>query len=151
MTSLNAWLGFIHLLGAAVWLGAWVAMCVVAAQALRRPTTDGVTRHFDAMTMLGPRVMGPATLAVLGAGVWLVIRSPRAEVTDTWIVLGLVGYVLATVIGIAGLAPASRAAQQAMEAADLDGAVAATRRWYRIALVLTVVLVLTTADMAFRP
>lgn len=151
MTSLTTWLGFLHIMGAALWTGAWAAMSASAATAVNAPTAAGLERVYATMRILGPAVIGPATVAVLVPGAWLIARPGGAEFTDTWVVLGLLGYLVATVLGVAGLGPASRVAGHALDEGDLSAAVVATRRWYRLAIVLTVVLVLTTADMSVRP
>lgn len=118
---------------------------------MNAPTAAGLERVYATMRILGPAVIGPATVAVLVPGARLIERPGGAEFTDTWVVLGLLGYLVATVLGVAGLGPASRVAGHALDEGDLSAAVVATRRWYRLAIVLTVVLVLTTADMSVRP
>lgn len=151
MTDLDAWLAFLHILGAAVWLGAWVAICAFAVDTVRRPGADAMRRLYAVMRALGPGVIGPSTVLVLGAGVALVVRSGRASMNDVWIVAGLVLYVLVTLIGVAGLSRASRAANAALDRGDMVEATGITRRWLTMALVITLLLILATADMVFRP
>ena len=151
MTDLGTWLVFAHVLGAAVWLGAWCAVCGFAANTVSQPDPGAVRRLYTVMGTLGPTVIGPATLLVLGAGLGLVARSGHTGLADGWVAAGLVLFAAATVAGIAGLRPASIAARAALDRDDLPAAVAATRRWLRLALLLTALLVASFADMVFRP
>lgn len=147
MSDLNSWLVLLHVLGAMMWLGAWTAISVFAYHTVRHPDLAGVTRLFGVMRLLGPTVFGPATLLVLGAGVWLVIRFDRVNFTDAWILIGLGLYVLATLVGIVGMSRMNRRAEAAAERGDLKAAVAATRNWLVMAYVVVGILVLATADM----
>lgn len=150
MTDLDTWLGALHVLGGAVWVGAWAAICAFAADAVRRPNADAVRRLLRVMQTLGPAVIGPATVAVLVAGIALVVREPWVAMRDLWIVLGLVAYAVVTGLGVLGLGTSAKRAKQALQRDDLDAAVAATRTWYRLGLVITGILVLATVDMVVK-
>jgi uncharacterized membrane protein len=151
MTDLNTWLAFLHILGAAVWVGAWATICVFAADAVRRPGIDAFGRLFAVMRRLGPAVIGPATLLVLVPGLVLVGRYDRLVLSARWIVVGLVLYGVVTLLGMVSLSRAGKAATAAVSAGDLPAATAATRRWLTLAITVLVLLVLATADMVFRP
>jgi uncharacterized membrane protein len=151
VTDLNAWLAFLHILGASVWVGAWTAICAFGANAVRHPSADAFHRLYAVMRLLGPAVIGPSTLLVLGAGIALVVRSERAAMSDLWIAAGLALYVVITLLGMIGLSRASRTADAALERGDVDAATRATRGWLRIAVLITALLVLATADMVIRP
>ena len=150
-TDLDHWLVLLHVLGAMVWLGAWAAICMFAANAVDRPAADPLRRLFAVMRSIGPALIGPSTLVVLGSGIWLVIRSERAGFADVWIVAGLALYALATLVGMIWLSRASRAATTALDREDVAAATAATRTWLRWAVVVSGTLVLATADMVLRP
>ena len=151
MTDLDQWLAFAHVLGGVVWTGAWVAIYAFALDAVRHPELATVSRLYAVMRGLGPAVLGPSTLLVLGAGIALVARADWVAMGDLWIVLGLVLFVVVTLVGVLGLSRATRAAGVALDRGDLAEAVAATRTWSRLALVVTVLLVVATADMVLRP
>jgi uncharacterized membrane protein len=151
MADLDQWLVFLHILGAATWLGAWAAICVFAADAVRRPSIDGFDRLFAVMRRLGPMVIGPSTLLVLVPGLVLVGRYGRLSFSARWIVAGLVLYAVTTLLGMIGLSRAGKAATAAVSSGDLPAAVAATRRWLTLAVTALGLLVLATADMVFRP
>ncbi len=151
MTDLGTWLAALHVVGASVWLGAWVCITVFGVSAVSAPTTESVQRFFAVMRRLGPTVIGPATLLVLVPGIILVILYPRVTWTDPWIVIGIAIYVLVTLVGVLVLGRHSRRVKVALEAGDLDTAVATTRSWLVGAAVMTVLLLLATLDMVLRP
>lgn len=151
MQTLGNWLLFLHLVGATVWLGAWAAICVFAANVVRHPDAQAFRRFFTVMGRLGPALIGPATLFVLASGIALVARSHRVTFGERWIVIGLVLYVLVTLVGMVNLRRASQGVKRALDADDLPAAVASARTWLRAAVVLTVLLLVATWDMVFRP
>jgi uncharacterized membrane protein len=151
MTDLDDWLSFLHILGAAVWLGAWVGICAFAVDAVRRPGEDALRRLYRVMRSLGPTAIGPATVLVLVAGIVLVVRSERSAFTDAWIIAGLVLYAAVTAVGVAGLGRATKVAVAALDRGEVAAATIATRRWLVMAVVVTGLLILATADMVLRP
>lgn len=151
MTNLRNWLLFFHIVGATVWLGAWAAICVFAANLVRNPDPQAFRRFFAVMRRVGPALIGPATLFVLASGIALVARSERVTFGERWIVVGLALYVLATLVGIVYLRPSSQRVTRALDADDLPAAVGSARSWLRAAVVLTVLLLIATWDMVLRP
>lgn len=149
MTELDTWLAVLHVVGGSVWVGCWAAICVVAADVVRAPTSDA-GRLLRLMRVLGPAVIGPSTVAVLVAGVALVLRQPWVDMSDLWIVLGLVAYAIVTALGILGLGRTAKRATAALDRDDLAGAASEARRWYRLALVVTTILILATVDMVLK-
>jgi hypothetical protein len=41
------------------------------------------------LRVIGPRVLAPATIAVVGFGIWMVLNSSDWSFGQTWVVLGL--------------------------------------------------------------
>jgi len=76
------WLLFAHILAAMVWVGGAVLLGVLAIRVVRDGERGAVGRFVAGMRVIGPRVLAPATIAVVGFGVWLVLdsrwRRPRA-------------------------------------------------------------------------
>jgi uncharacterized membrane protein len=151
VADLDRWLVLLHVLGAMVWLGAWAAICMFAANAVRRAEIETLRRLFTVMRSIGPALIGPSTLAVLATGIVLVVRSGRAEFADVWVAAGLGLYVAVTLVGMVSLSRASRTATTALDDGDVATATVATRTWLRLAIVVTALLVLATADMVLRP
>jgi uncharacterized membrane protein len=149
--TLGKWLLFLHIVGATVWLGAWAAICLFAANVVRHPDASAFRRFFTVMRQVGPALIGPATLFILASGIALVARSQRVTFGERWIVIGLVLYVLATLVGMVNLRRASQGVTRALDADDLPAAVTSARTWLRAAVVLTALLLIATWDMVFRP
>ena len=66
--TLYDWLLFLHVLAAMVWVGGGVMLAAIAARVLRDPDPDAVGRFTASLRSLGPLVLAPATVAVLGLG-----------------------------------------------------------------------------------
>lgn len=157
MTTDNAWLVATHVVGGAVWLGTWMSIIAYAANTVRAPAEDAIRRLFMVMRRLGPAMIGPSTVLVLGAGIGLVVRYDRVDWADLSIVLALAIYVLATVVGVAVLARHARNGQKALADGDIRRAVCHTRSWLTGAdapmhgISIAVLLLLATEQMALRP
>ena len=143
---------FLHIAFAIVWLGSGFLLQVLGfkADASRDPVKIlGLAEDADWLTN---RLFVPSSLAVLVLGIWLTVDGPWSF-GDLWIVLGLVGYALTFVTGIAFIAPQGRRIGAAIER---DGgmspaAVAEVRKLFLIGRVDLVVLFAVVADMALKP
>ena len=87
--TLYGWLLFLHVLAAMVWVGGGVMLAVVAARVLRDPDPGAVGRFTGSLRVLGPLVLGPATVAVLGLGIGLVVDTEAWDFGQLWVQLGL--------------------------------------------------------------
>jgi hypothetical protein len=67
------------------------------------------------------------------------------------VVAGLGLYLVVTLVGMLGLSRAGRTATAALDRGDVAAAAAATRTWLPLAVVVTALLVVATADMLLRP
>ena len=76
--TLYDWLLFLHVLAAMVWVGGGVMLAVIAARVLRDPDPGAVGRFTGSLRVIGPLALAPATVAVLGLGIGLVVD------TDAW-------------------------------------------------------------------
>ena len=81
--SLYDWLLFLHVLAAMVWLGGGIMLAVIAARVLRDPDPSAVGRFTGSLRVLGPLVLAPATVAVLGLGIGLVVESRCLGLSDS--------------------------------------------------------------------
>jgi len=86
-------------------------------------------------------------------GIVMVINSPEIGFGDTWVIIGLVGFAISFVTGIAVLAPRAR---RLVELSDTVGAVApqtqaAIREILLISRVDIAVLVIVVFDMLMKP
>lgn len=69
MMELHEWLLFLHILAAIVWVGGAFVLSAVIARANRDPDRSVVARLAHDLDWVGPRLITPAAIAVIGLGV----------------------------------------------------------------------------------
>jgi uncharacterized membrane protein len=149
--SLYDWLLFLHVLAAMVWVGGGVMVAVIAGRVLRDPDPAAVGRFAGSLRVLGPLVLAPATVAVLGLGIYLVLDTDAWDFGQRWIQVGLGLFAAAFVVGAAWQSHTAVAATRAAERDDDAEARRQLRRWswgYRLIVLL---LVVATWDMTTKP
>ena len=142
----------LHILAAATWIGAALAVQVIAAR-MRPSTPDTVVDHFaiDAEA-IGKMLFAPAAVVLLTTGVALVANEDL-EWTSAWILAGIGAFLVAGAVGGAFLGPEGRriaalAREPGHDPADVRER---ARRRLLVARVDLLVLVLAVADMVYRP
>jgi uncharacterized membrane protein len=88
--TLDDWLVFFHILGAIVWVGAVILTNAMIARASRAPDRAAVLRLSRELEWVGPRLIGPSALVVIGVGIWLVLIQEWSAFSQVWIWLSLV-------------------------------------------------------------
>jgi uncharacterized membrane protein len=151
LTSLHDWLLFLHVLAAMVWIGGLAALNVLGTSAVRRGEPDGVARFVASLRVVGPIVLGPSSVVVLLAGIWLVLDSSASGFGETWIWLALTLLAAAVLVGIFYLARTAQGAERAVEAGDHAGARRQLSRWSWGVWLILLLLVIATWDMVFKP
>ena len=149
--TLYDWLLFLHVLAAMVWVGGGVMLAAVAARVLRDPDPAAVGRFTASLRSLGPLVLAPATVAVLGLGIGLVVDSNAWDSGQLWLQLGLALFAAAFLIGAVWQSRTALAATRAAERDDNGEARRQLRRWswgYRLIVLL---LVAAAWDMTTKP
>jgi uncharacterized membrane protein len=149
--TLYDWLLFLHVLAAMVWLGGGVMLAVSAGSVLRDPDPAAVRRFTASLRVIGPLVLAPATLAVLGLGIGLVLDTDAWDFGQPWVQLGLGLFAAAFLIGAVYQSRTALAAAQATERADAEEARRQLRHWswgYRLIVLL---LVAAAWDMTTKP
>jgi len=147
--ALYDWLLLLHILAAMFWVG---GITVVGAFALRilRTREPGATAGFlGSLRVIGPLVLAPAPVILLGMGIWMV--AEQWEFDQTWVSLGFGLFLVAFLIGAAHQSRAAIAAEKASKAGDDDAALRHLRRWAYGMAVILVLLVVATWDMVFKP
>ncbi len=142
----------VHVLATATWIGAAVALQVIAKR--MGPSTDAavIDQFARDAEAVGKYLFGPAAVVLLATGAALVVRQDTSW-GELWIVLGLGGMIAAGAVGGAFLIPEGRriaalADQPGHDPAEVQ---ARARRRFLIARVDLLVLVLAVADMVFKP
>lgn len=142
----------IHVLAAATWIGAALALQVIAGR-MGPSTADAVVDQFarDAEAV-GKGIFGPAALALSLTGVALVVRE-HISWGELWIVLGTGALLVAGAVGGGFLIPEGRriAALANQPGHDPAEVRLRARRRFLVARIDLVILILAVADMVFRP
>jgi uncharacterized membrane protein len=149
--TLYQWLLFAHIVAAMVWVGGAILIGAVVTGVLRSRDPDAVARFVAALRSIGPRLLAPATIAVLGFGVWMVLNSVAWDFGELWVQLALGLFAAAFLVGAAHQSRAAINADRAVARGDLDGALRHLGRWswgYRLIVVL---LVAAAWDMTTKP
>jgi len=142
------WLVFAHVLAAMVWLGGITVLGAFAVRILREDDPAAVRSFLGALRRIGPLVLAPAPVLLLGFGVWAVLDSGAWGFGQLWIDLALGLFVAAFLIGAAHQ---SRAALAAERASDPAVALRHLHRWAWGMGVIVALLVVATWAMVFKP
>jgi uncharacterized membrane protein len=149
--ALYDWLVLLHIVAAMVWVGGGVMLAVQSTRVLRERDPGAVARFVSSMSVVGPVVLAPATVLVVGVGVWMVLDSSAWGFDQVWVQLALGLFAVAFVIGVAFQSRAALKADAAAQAGDAGEALRQLGRWswgYRTILLL---LLVATWDMVMKP
>ena len=150
-TGLYDWLLLLHVVGAMVWLGGAVVLGAMATRVLREGEPDAVARFLGNLRVIGPAVLAPATIAVVGLGVWMVLNSTAWGFGQSWVELALGLFAAAFLIGAVHQSRAALSAERAAGRGDRDEALRRLASWswgYRLIVLL---LIVATWDMVMKP
>jgi uncharacterized membrane protein len=142
----------LHILAAATWIGAALAVQVIGAR-MRPSTPDAAIDQFavDAEA-IGKMLFAPAAAVLLITGLALVANEDLSW-TDPWILVGIGAFVVAGAVGGAFLVPEGRRIAELARTPGHDPAEVRdrARRRLLVARVDLSVLILAVADMVSRP
>ena len=152
----STWFGIfklIHVGVAVFWVGGGLLLTALALRAERSHDPEEIARIARQAMFVGEKLFAPAGGIVLLMGIAMVINSPAIGFGDTWVIIGLVGFAISFVTGIAVLAPRAR---RIVELSDTVGVVApqtqaAIREILLISRVDIAVLVIVVFDMLMKP
>ena len=116
VATLHDWLLFGHIVAAMVWLGGITVLGAFAVRILREDDPVAVRGFLGALRRIGPLVLAPAPVLLLGFGIWAVLDSDAWDFGQLWIDLALGLFVVAFLIGAAHQSRAALAAERAEEA-----------------------------------
>ena len=143
---------WVHVTGAVVWVGGGLTLTILAMRAERSSDPREMATIARQAAFIGERVFAPVGMLVFLMGIAMVINLHWGWGT-TWIVIGLVGYVITFLTGILVLRPQAKRIGQLMETRGPDAAETqlAIQRILLIARVDVGVLLLVVADMILKP
>jgi uncharacterized membrane protein len=142
----------LHILATATWIGAALALQIIAAR-IRSSTPDAATDRFaiDAETV-GKTLFAPAAVVLVITGIILVAHEHLGW-TRAWLLLGFGAVVAAGAVGGAFLIPEGRRLAELARTPGHDSAEIRdrARRRFLVARIDLLLLILGVADMVFRP
>lgn len=151
--ELHEWLKFFHVLAAIIWVGAAIVLNAVITRANRRPDRSAVVRLTSEVEWVGPLLISPAAVVVIGLGIWLVGLEDEWAISQVWVILSLVLVGVSMILGIGYFGPEGKRISAMVEErgpADAD----ARRRmdrllwWARVDLLILLVVLWA---MVFKP
>ena len=142
----------VHVLGAVVWVGGGAAMHILGRRALARGDGEEIYKLSQEVNHVGLRLYAPVSLVLLIAGI-LLVDEVGADFGDLWIGLGLAGWLVSFVVGIAYYGPQDKKLQLLVaEKGPADPGVAANvRAAVTVNSVELLILLLVVVDMTIKP
>jgi protein-S-isoprenylcysteine O-methyltransferase Ste14 len=134
-----------------IWLGGGVMLAVTAVRVVGDSDPAAVRRFTATMRATAPFVLAPATVAVLGLGIGLVVDADAWDFGQLWVQLGLVLFAAAFLIGAAWQSRTALAATRASERGDDGEARRQLRRWLAGYALIVLLLVVAVWDMTTKP
>ena len=142
----------LHILAAAMWIGAAFALQVISGQ-MRSSTPDAVTDRFaiDA-ERVGKTVFAPSAVVLVVTGVFLVLRGNFGW-TEPWLLIGVGAVAVVLAVGAGFLIPEARRLADLARTVGHDSAEIRerSRRRFLVARVDLSILILAMAVMVVRP
>ncbi len=142
----------VHVTGAVIWVGGGMTLTILAMRAERSSDPLEMATIARQAAFVGERVFAPVGLLVFLMGIAMVINLHWGWGT-TWIVIGLIGYVITFLTGLLVLGPQAKRVGQLIETAGPEAAEtqAAIQKILLIARIDMGVLLLVVADMILKP
>lgn len=110
----------VHVVMAAAWLGGGIVFTVLAFWAWGSRDPVKVVALSEAGDHTGTRVFAPASVLLLISGAWAVIEG-NWEFGDTWVTIGMTGWLIGLVIGFAWHTAEGRRIRAAVADGGVDG------------------------------
>ena len=113
---------YLHIAGATIWVGGASILQLLAIRARTRGI-DGLVVFAADAAWLGKRLIGPASLVVIGAGIGMVTTGPWSF-SDDWITIALILVATAYALVMGPMELLSRQVREALAAGDVETAIA---------------------------
>ncbi len=149
--ELYQWLLFLHIVAAMVWVGGAIVVGALAVLVLREREPGAVSRFTGNLRIVGPLVLAPATIAVVGFGVWMVLDSAAWDFGQLWVQLALGLFAAAFLVGAAHQSRAALKAERAAADGDHDEALRQLAHWCWGYGLIVALLIAATGDMVIKP
>ena len=147
-----AWLLFVHVLSAMVWLGGGLTLMVAGFRARSSPRPEAIAEFAGTVPYVGLRVLMPSVVVLLVTGIWQVLASSAWSFSQRWVRLALALFILAFLVGAVYLSRVGIGLARATADNRLAGeATALLNRWLVGYVVVLALLVVAVWDMIFKP
>src|SRR3989337_2910145 len=145
-------LKLIHILGAITWVGTSIEQQFVGARAMSSNERGRLAHYVDEAEWVGVRIMTPAAIFVVLAGVLMVIESGW-DFFDTLILIRIGLFVLTSLNGMVFLTPQTKKLKRSIaERGEDDASVQAlVERVTLASRVDLLILIAIVADMGIKP
>jgi uncharacterized membrane protein len=142
----------VHVVFAVIWVGGGVSIMIHAIRAQTASDPEGIVTVAKQAAFMGEKVFAPVGLVTFLMGVAMMINTSWGW-GHFWVVVGLVGYALTFVVGIAVLSPLAKKIDASAEAngATHPETLALIDRIMLIARFDVALLVLVVVDMVTKP
>jgi len=144
---------FGHIVCAILWVGAGTVFHLLGLRAERANDNKAIEQIMKDLAFLGTRFFLPSSALLLVFGLLLVWDSDFWSFGKLWIVLGLVGYAITFITGLAWVKPQTEkiAAMVQRDGGMTETSLALSRRMVVFGRLDYVVLYLVIADMVAKP
>ncbi|HEY1330160.1 MAG TPA: DUF2269 family protein [Actinomycetota bacterium] len=152
IATLYSWLLFLHILMAITWVGGAIALQVLGTRIDRTGDPQRVYDTAVDFEFVGTRVFMPASLILLGLGIWMVIIGPWSF-HQFWVAIALGMFAYSFVSGAFYIGPTLGKVKRAWEqegAASREVPVL-VRRIFLASRIELALLILIVADMVLKP
>ena len=149
--SYYEFLKFVHVVMAVVWVGGGITIQILAFKLQKEQNGPRMASFAKDAGFLGERVFGPASGVLLLAGILMVVDT--WDFSDTFIIIGIVGFLATVVTGLFFLTPESKKVGAIIEQRGPDDpeAQAGIRRLITISRIDAVVLLVVIFNMVTKP
>ena len=148
---MDDWLLLVHILAGMVWIGGITVLGAIGVRTMRDGDAGAPARFSATLRAIGPVVLAPAPVLLVGFGVWLVAHSRAWAFDQRWVQLGVGLFAAAFLVGAAHQSRTAIAAERASARGDHAEAVRQLRRWLWGTAVIVVLLAAAVWDMVFKP
>jgi len=142
---------FLHILLTVIWVGGGITIQWLALRVLRRGP-EAIADFSSDIAWAGMRVFMPASGLLFLVGVPMVAWGPW-DFTQTWVLIGIAGFLLTFITGAALLGPTSKKLSELIKTNGVEdpGVAPLVKKLLTISRVDMIVLVIVIWDMAFKP
>jgi uncharacterized membrane protein len=146
------WLESVHVLMAVIWVGGAVAIQILAIRVNRSGNRAFAFELTKQIEFIGTRVFVPASLVLVGLGVWMVSIGPW-DFSMAWIDLAIAMFVFSFVSGAFYIGPQLKKLMGVVEREGVESPAvdSITGRIFLVSRVELVLLVLIVFDMVLKP